>query len=374
MCLCIISINSIDAASVTVTPGHSIQNAVNSAHTGDTVVVTDNNNKAYTYKESVYITKKLNIVSKGSVTIKAKSTKDAVFTINPAAAGSSIKDFKLSSSSYCVVVNGASGCTIYGNYISSASLVGIQFYGDITKSKVLNNKISGTTWKQGNGISFEYGKSTNNLINGNTVGNFLNGILFNSYSAGNTVSNNRVINTAYHGAGIYFTDNSNHNTIANNKVTGAEDGIAIQQMGNSIASYFNIKSNTLEYNKNGFWIKLCKSTIAYNFAKYNKVSGLDITGSDNKIVHNTATRNGNCGITLGKFTSTDNNLVQSNTLTYNRAGINSASSYTTICDNTILHNTSNGIISTANYCTIRNNAVGYTARKLIVQGTSNKVS
>lgn len=369
-----VSINSISAANVTVNPGGSIQNAVNQANSGDNIIINDNKKQPYTYKESIYITKKLNLISNGSVTIKAKNTNSAVFTINPNAAGSSIKNFKLTASSYSIMVNHASYCIISGNTISSTSLVGIQFYGDMTKSQVLYNKITGVTPKQGNGISFEYGKATYNLIKGNTISNFLNGILLNDYSAYNTVTNNNVRCYGYHGAGIYATDNSRYNKITYNKVTGAEDGIALQTMGKSIAKYYTITGNTLTYNKNGFWIKLYKSTISYNTAKWNRVSGLDITGSYNKIIHNTATSNGNCGITLGKYSNTDHNIVQYNTLTYNRAGINSASSYTTICNNIISRNCNNGIISTANHVTIRNNSVTYSANRILVQGSSNKVS
>jgi parallel beta-helix repeat protein len=368
-----VSINSISAANVTVNPGNSIQSAVNNANAGDTVIINDNNKQAYTYKESITITKKLNIVSNGSVTIKAKNTNSAVFTINPTAAGSSIKNFKLSDTNYCIMVNKASYCTISGNAIT-ASLVGIQFYGDITRSQVLNNKISGTSCNWGNGISFEYGKSTYNTVKGNTVSNILNGILFNQYSTYNTVANNKVKCSGYHGAGIYFTDNSKYNKIIYNTVTGAEDGIAIQKMGKGMASYFTITGNILQYNKNGFWIRLNRSTISYNTAKYNKVSGLDITGSYNKIIHNTAIKNGNCGITLGRYSSNDHNTVQYNNLSYNRAGINSASHYTNISCNTIQHNTNNGIISTANHVTIKNNSVNYSANRILVKGSSNKVS
>lgn len=371
--LCLITINSISAVNVTVNPGSSIQNAVDNANSGDTIIVNDNNKQPYTYKESITLNKKLNIISNGSVTISAKDTNSAVFTINGNAAGSSIKYFKLTDTNYCIMVNRASYCTISGNTIT-ASLVGIQFYGDMKKSQVINNKIFGVTHQCGNGISFEYGKSTYNLIYGNTVSNFLNGILFNDYSAYNTVKKNYVGCYGYHGAGIYFTDNSKYNNIIQNKVKGAEDGIAIQKMGNGVASYFIIKGNTVQYNKNGFWIRLTKSTISYNIAKLNKVSGLDITGSYLTITHNTATNNGNCGITLGRYSGADHNTVKYNILCNNRAGINSASNYTTITKNTVRHNTNNGIISTANHVIIKSNSVKYSANKILVQGSNNRVS
>jgi parallel beta-helix repeat protein len=374
MSLCFISVNSTDAANVTVSPGSSIQNAINHANVGDNIIVNDNHKQPYTYKESITLNKKVNIVSNGAVTIQAKNTKSAVFTINPNAAGSSIKNFKLTHSSYTIMVNGASNCIISGNYISSASLVGIQFYGDISHSQVLRNKIQGVTPTWGNGISFEYGKSTYNTISGNKICNFLNGILFNDYSAYNIVSKNRVVSSHYTGAGIYATDNSQYNQITGNKVTGAEDGIAVQQMGNGMASHYTISGNTEEYNKNGFWLKLSNSLVSSNVAKYNKVSGIDITGKHNQILNNYASRNGNCGISIGRYSSADYNTVEYNTLTYNKAGMNSASNYATICNNTVLYNRTNGIISTANHVTISNNSVNYSANKILVKGLSNSVS
>lgn len=337
LCLCIASINSLSAANVTVNPGSSIQNAVNEANSGDTIIVNSNKKQPYTYSESITLNKKLNIISNGSVTIKAKNKESAVFTIQYTAAGSSIKNFKLSASNYCIMVNWASRCTISGNAIT-ASLVGIQFYGDITKSQVLNNKISGVTPKWGNGISFEYGKSTSNIIYKNTISKFLNGVLFNDYSAYNTVSNNTARCSGLHGVGIYFTDKSKYNNIIKNKVTGAEDGIAIQKIGNGMAKYFKIIGNTVKNSKNGFWVKLTRSTISYNTANFNQVSGLDITGSHLTITHNKASYNKLCGITMGKYSNKDYNMVKYNTLTHNKAAINNQSIYTIIIHNLIRNN------------------------------------
>lgn len=109
-----ISVNTSAPTNITVNPGSSIQSAVNKAHSGDTIIVNDNNKQPYTYKESITLNKKLNIISNGLVTIKAKNTNSAVLTINPNAAGSSIKNFKLSETSYCIMVNWASRCTISG--------------------------------------------------------------------------------------------------------------------------------------------------------------------------------------------------------------------------------------------------------------------
>ena len=90
--------------------------------------------------------------------------------------------------------------------------------------------------------------------------------------------------------------------IIDNTVTGYEDGIAVQQLGNDKATKYNINNNTVKANKNGFWILLSNSTrCTQNTAIQNMVSGLDITGSRNIISYNNATENNICGIALGRF-------------------------------------------------------------------------
>ena len=353
----LLSFQSVSAANIAVHPGQSIQKAVDSASDGDNITVYDNNKNPYTYKESITIDKKVFIKASGSVTIEAKNSNSSVFTINPYGAGSSIQSFILTKSNYNVLVNNANNCLISGNKIISTSLVGIQFYGDINGSKVNKNKITGVDPSVGNGISFEYGTCTYNSITSNVIGNFLNGILFNNVSYYNTVYNNTISCTGYHGAGIYATDSSGNMAIKYNKVTGAEDGIAIQQLGNGLAQYYTITHNTLQSNKNGFWIILSDSIIDYNTATYNKVSGMDITGTNNDISYNSAVKNGNCGITLCRYGDYDSNYVYNNYLASNKAGINSASNGTTITSNTVISNTANGIISTANNDKIVSNSV-----------------
>ena len=44
--LCLISLQSINAADIKVHPGDSIQSAINKASSGDTVIVYDNNQKS----------------------------------------------------------------------------------------------------------------------------------------------------------------------------------------------------------------------------------------------------------------------------------------------------------------------------------------
>lgn len=355
--LFIFSIEAVAATNISVHPGDNIQSAVNKASDGDTITVYSYHNASYTYKGSVVVNKKLYIKSSGSVTIQAKDTKSAVFTVYSNGSGSTIKNFKLSKSNYCVIVNNANNCLISGNTITEASLVGVQFYGNCYNNTVVNNKISGVDPRIGNGISFEFGTVSYNNISSNNIGNFLNGILFNNVSISNTVYKNRIKCTNRHGAGIYATDASRDMQIISNCITGAEDGIAVQKIGNGNAQNYLIKSNTANYNKNGFWIRLFNSVIDSNQAHYNKVSGLDITGKYNRILRNSASYNSNCGITLSRYSSNDHNYVYKNYLANNAAGINSASHYATLVYNVVMYNTNNGIISNMNNANITSNQI-----------------
>ncbi|ADZ09085.1 parallel beta-helix repeat [Methanobacterium lacus] len=354
---CFTFIQSTEAANVTVLPGQSIQTAVNNAASGDNINVYDDNNNPYTYKESIAVNKKVNIKAHGNVNVEAINPNSAVFTVNPKGAGTSIQNFTLSKSSYCIVINNANNCIISGNKINEASLVGIQFYGPMNNSKVIGNIITGVNPAVGNGISFEYGFCTFNTISGNVIHNFLNGILFNYNSENNLVSNNKVLSTGLTGVGIYSTADSRLMTIIGNTVTGAEDGIAIQQFHMDIPSGYIINGNTLTGNKNGFWLRISNSTISNNIVAQNIVSGFDITGRYNKIINNIISYNGNSGITLAGFSSKDFNVVSNNVINYNVAGVSSASNYTTFSNNIMSFNTFHALISVGNHVTISRNTM-----------------
>ena len=374
ICVCLISLQTLSAANLTVHPGESIQNSVNKAVNGDIIIVYDNN-APYTYKENIIINKKINIRANGNVTIQAANSDSSVFTINQNGAGSTIQNFRLSNSNYSIVVSNAKDCTLLGNTVTGASLVGIQFYGNINNTKVQDNTIIGSDPTIGNGISFEGGNCTYNNITGNYIGNFLHGILFNDKSENNIVKNNIVKCTGYNGVGIYATDNSRYMQIIGNTITGAEDGIAVQQIGTNTPIDFNISGNTVTGNKNGFWLCLSNSIISNNYAAQNTVSGLDIKGRYNTINNNTATKNSNCGICLGEFAAADYNNLNGNTLTYNGAGINSASNYSSFSNNKLSDNTNHGLIITGSCCTITGNSMFYNQESgLLITGINNAVT
>lgn len=353
----IFCVQSVSASTISVYPGDCIQSAIDKSSNGDTILVYDKNKAAYTYKESLYINKKIHLKSGGKVTIESKNTSSAVVTVNSGGSGSSIQNFEMSRTNYCIVINNANSCYISGNKIKDTSLVGIQFYGDVSNSKVLYNQITGVDSRLGNGISFEYGYCSYNNVSGNKVSNFLNGILFNNRSECNSVESNILTCTGRNGVGIYATDNSRSMRIIGNTVSGAEDGIAVQQMGTSVAANYLINSNTLYGNNNGMWIRLENSTVSNNLANSNILSGIDLTGRYNNILCNNASYNGICGITISGVCNDDYNVVSKNMLSHNMAGINSASQQSYYYKNVVSYNTKNGMIVTANHSSLTYNNI-----------------
>jgi parallel beta-helix repeat protein len=329
MGMCLISLQSTNAATITVHPGGSIQSAVNHAASGDTVLVFSNGTNAYTYKENVIVNKKVNIVANGKVTIQAKNSGSSVFRVNSGGSGSSIKYFTLTKSNYCIFVNDATNTEIYGNKILGASLVGVQLNGNIKNSKILNNYITGPNTHSGNGISFQFTPTTSltsyNTISGNTIKNFLFGILFNAKSTQNIVSNNKIY-CPNDGSGIYATQDSSYMTINGNTVSGAQDAIAVEKLGTGQATHYTINGNTVENSANGLWVCLSYSTISNNQALNNKVSGIDIKGDGNKITGNTVRNNKICGIAIcttdsGTQNTLSNNILGSNGGNYYITGL-----------------------------------------------------
>ena len=332
-------IGSISAATITVNPGHSIQSAINSANDGDTVVVNEG-----TYYENVEVNKEITLTANGNVNIVAMNNQDPVITVTTS--NTVVKNFKLTN-----------------------SLVGVQYYGSVSNNQLINNIIEGTGITYGNGISFSLGTALNNLVQGNTISQVLHGILFNDGNVNNVVDSNSVT-LGGDGAGIYAIDGSSGMTISNNYVTNAQDSIACQSLNGGLGDCFTIIGNTLTDSVNGLWMKLSNSIIEYNTVTGCNISGYDVSGSNNKIINNTATSNQVVGIIAEQWGDSDNVVISGNVLTYNSAGINTNSPGATITNNYVWHN-GMGIVSTGGSAVVTGNNVGSNSPDYIIQGTGN---
>ncbi len=366
--MCLFSSQTINAATINVYPGNgTIQEAINSAINGDTIVVHDNNGSAYTYTEdAIIIEKQINLTTSGDVTVKPLNYNNFIFRVDFPAAGTTIQNFNLVSSDTPIVIN-ANNTNVVNNVINTDQ-VGIQYVGYIKDSIIKNNNITGVITIEGsNGISFGQGfgdYAVNSTVTGNHIRNVLNGIIFNYGNTNNTIINNNVSSygSTTNSVGIYGTDHTQNMQVIGNEVSACRDGIAIEKLGANESNNCTFSRNTVNNNLNGFWVAVSNSTFSNNTATNSSVSGFDITGAFNNILNNTATLNQD-GITLNFYTNSDYNLVRGNNLTSNEAGIMSESTFVKFIYNHIYnnYNTQNkvgyGIISTGMNVSIINNTI-----------------
>ncbi|HOO53398.1 MAG TPA: NosD domain-containing protein [Methanothrix sp.] len=262
--------NCAEAATHTVGPtGYEftkIQDAINAATPGDTIVVYSG-----TYYEHVNVNKQLTLQGSSSPVVDAEETGSAI-TLS------------------------ADGCTLKGFVATN----------------------SGTEYPCA-GISVT---SDNNTIEGNTVSdNKWDGISL-DYSSGNTIFGNTVTDNA--ATGIYLRYSSD-NTIKDN--TANSNGLSGISLWPSSQNNVVI-GNTANYNtQNGIYVgESIDNTIEDNAANNNGYDGISLyPSSENNIVKgNIATGNTQSGLYLGSFSNS--NTISGNTATGNDYGIYISSS------------------------------------------------
>jgi parallel beta-helix repeat protein len=228
--LILASISGIGAAAeIIVKPGNSIQNSINSAVSGDTIIV-----KPGTYTENIKIVKDNLIIRSESgnpddTIIQARSPSANVFLLQ--ADNVKIKGFKISGS----IKYGYAGiCLSSGNHCT-----------------IENNKLSS------NSFGIYLLNSKGNTISKNTVSESERGIYF-KFSESNTLSENKV--TGNREYGIVFAG-ANNNILSGNLVFSNERGI---YFGTSDGN--TLKSSTVRNNKvYGFSIcGKCDKSLIYN--------------------------------------------------------------------------------------------------------------
>jgi parallel beta-helix repeat protein len=218
---------SANAANLTVCPSgcaySSIQKAINSSSTGDTILV-----QSGTYFENVKVNKKLTLRGIGNPVVEAGGSKSA---ITLAADGITLEGFNATGSGHkndAGIKVTSSNNTMSGNNASN-NFVGIYLYSSrnnmLTSNNALNNEY---------GIALDY--SSNNTINGNNASsnNYYIGIGL-DYSSNNTLSDNNVYHEFY---GISLESSSNNTINSNNVYNNSEGGIYL----------FNSSDNTLNEN------------------------------------------------------------------------------------------------------------------------------
>ena len=291
--LVVISIGCASADTIYVPEGgnQTIQQAVNNATAGDTVIVRDG-----TYTENVDVNKRLAIRSEnGSVNciVNASDSGDHVFevtadcvnisgfTVENATGiykagiylGSGIDHCNISynnvtnsyygihldqSSKNTLTKNTANSNYRYGIYLKSSSNNNItnnnasnNYYGIHLRSSS-NNNLMNNTANSNNGRGIYLYSSSNNTLTKNTANsNNYYGILLSS-SSNNTLTNNNASGNTH--CGILLSSSSNNKTITNNTANSNNDGIYLDSSSNNTIynNYFNNTNNALD-NGNNKW-------------------------------------------------------------------------------------------------------------------------
>jgi len=223
-------------ATITVNPGHSIQAAVNAAHAGDTIRVTTG-----TYRESVEVTKSLNIIGDGQGSTILQPPASAPTGESPACFDpsdpSSVNGFCTHGTfdSHGNVVTPVGPVRVSGFTVKNFGGTGVIFFGasspHVDHNTFLNNAEYGTAAFVSSNDFFDSNISNKNGEAGIYLGD--------SPSANGTVTNNQTMNNA--NFGIFVRDASGQaaapGTVANNSTRGNCAGILFLNTGANPANW-----------------------------------------------------------------------------------------------------------------------------------------
>ncbi|MGV8125686.1 MAG: right-handed parallel beta-helix repeat-containing protein [Methanothrix sp.] len=290
----------VQAASIEVKPGESIQAAIDEAGAGDKILVLSG-----AYQESLNITRPLSLIGIGRPQIDGGSADNAILVY-------------------------ADGVSISGFDIRSTRRTGIYVLSD--RNVLQNNTLSGCL----DGIFLD--GSNSNLIAFNDINNNTAGIFLFS-SNGNVISNNSIRDNHINeesDCGIALVCSSG-NTIRHNHLTN--NGDSALTLRSSVNN--TILANNVSFN-DWYGISLTESSnsnrIEKNDASENKDAGIYLDSSQENIILANSAWNNSRGILLS-YDSNDN-LLQGNRLATNGKGVNLAShsSNNTIENNTVIKN------------------------------------
>ena len=336
--LAFVSIGCASADTIYVPEGgnQTIQQAVNNATAGDTIIVRDG-----TYTENVDVgVAQLTIRAENgsaSCSVNASYPRDHVFEVtadyvnisgftvqNATGVGASPGIFSvggiyLRNADHCNISENNASNNRYGIYLLSSS----------------NNTLANNTANYNNGDGFYLYYAHNNNISGNTAN--YNGIGFYPREAYNNNISGNIANYNNYGFALSGADDNN---LTDNTANSNDDyGIWLSSSSNNTLS-----NNTASNNGNGIYLRDSSNynTLTNNTANYNDDDGIYLFSScNNTVTSNTANYNDDYGISLS---SSCNNTVTNNTANYNNYGIylNDADS-NNLTGNTANNNSYNGI-------------------------------
>jgi parallel beta-helix repeat protein len=273
----------------------TIQEAVNAASDGDTIIVRDG-----TYTENVVVDKRLTIQSENGaenciVVGQPDHPGDCVFAVTA--------DY-VNISGFTVKVEE----TVVHLYVTAISLDNVDY------CNIINNNCPT--------CNIDLDSSNNNILNNNTVSNTWIGIsLYDSSS--NTLTNNNCSNNTNDGIHLY---ESNNNILINNMIVSK--GIDVYDSYQNIVENNTVNGKPLVYLEDETDCRIayagqvvlvnCDNITVENLNLSNVSVGVDLWGTDNSKLMNITTQGNDYGIYLYE---SNNNSVSSNNCLNNEDGI-----------------------------------------------------
>lgn len=392
-------VNSAAAKTITVDDSGGadyvrIQDAINSASNGDTIMVYSG-----TYYETVNITKRLILQGVNNGGGKPVINANQSFAISLSSGNSTLEGLAVNSTRYQ-----RAGIFVRSNNNIIRNNTALNNEDGFFLIFSSNNMLSGNTASNNsNGISLR--SSSNNTLSGNNVLNNSNGILLSS-SNNNTLSSNSVMNN---GKGIYLDGSNNTldgNRIENNNIIGIElaffgnirfiNNIMIENRNNFLIGKCDLDSNSQIDNSNLvngkpiYYIKGARDTIydsTINAGAFYCINCVNVTIKDmnlktngqgisfcntnhSKIQNVTVSRNG-IGISL---VLSNNNTLSSNKVLKNNGGIfiSYFSNNNILSDNDVSNN-GNGIEVFSNNNMLNRNNVSTNSIGIFLLSSSNNM-
>ena len=360
--------------------GHSIQDAINSALPGDTIIVHNG-----TYYEHLVVNKTVSLIgeNKYNTIIDGNLTGNV---IEVTASNVNISGFTIQKSrwyEYCGIDIGE-GST--GNNISYNIITNNTYGIRLTYSS--NNVISGNTASNnGHGIVLSYSSGNtvsgnNTLFNNNMTSNTYNFMVRgdadsdfdNSVDVSNTVDGKPVhylkgvtdtVYDAQTNVGTFYLIKCNNITIKDITLTKNGHGVFLWTTTNS-----KIENVTASNNINGIYLTYSSGNILSGNTASNNTYGIELSySSDNTVSGNNVSSNNWAGIDL--HYSSKNNIVSGNTASNNSAGIYLYDSHDNTFSGNIVLNNINGIRLdySGNNLVFHNNFINNTQQAMLTFGT-----
>jgi len=270
---------------IIVQPGNSIQEAINNANTGDTILV-----KNGTYYEHVIVNKALSLVGENKHDTIIDGNKTGVIVILTAN-NVALSNFTIQKGELGIWFRYSTHNIVTSNIVSNNSY-GLHLWG--ASNNIFTGNIVSNNW---HGIYLH--ASYNNIFTGNIVSNNWDGIYLEG-SGNNALSGNNV--SSNNNDGVYLYHSSN-NVFSGNTASNNQYGIYISDSDNNVFS-----GNTASNNQYGIYVEYSlDNVLTSNIVTNNSRYGIRLSSSNNNIIlHNNFINNIESSNNINSVNSWDN--------------------------------------------------------------------